>query len=166
MLWMEMTKNKIAQLMNLLSSRKGKPGTIKQAMVTKDSAPAPTREVWDAMTEFIQGVPVREGSYEGLMVKQPATVRWDQQRGRGQYSGQRREWIPRPKVKSTASEELKEIQYDCDRVRLNMSGQRKLIRKRDWPLKKEAQICPVEGSLEAVVRGARLDAELPGGMAQ
>lgn len=92
----------------------------------QDSAPTPTREVWDAMTQCVL---VREGSYEGLTVKDPAIVRWDQKRGREQYSGQRRECIPRPKVKSMASEEPKEIQYDCDKVRLNMLGQRKLIRE-------------------------------------
>lgn len=45
-----------------------------------------------------------------------------------------------------------------------MLGQRKLISKRVWPLKKDAKICTVEGSLVVVVGGEKLHSEHPGEM--
>lgn len=94
-------------------------------------------------------------------------MRWGEKLRRGQYSGPTRACIWSPKVKNVvASEELNGIQDGWDTVSLHMEGQRKLIRERNWPLKKDAQMCIVEGPLEVrgPTGGARLDAGQPGGM--
>lgn len=62
--------------------------------------------MWAAVTQFIWCMRVREGSYEELTVKEPAIVRLGEKLRRGQYYGQRRECIWRPKVKRVASEEV------------------------------------------------------------